>query len=108
VNGGSETGPDFFVSYTQADRAWAEWIAWTLEKAGHSVLIQAWDFTPGSDWAAQMIDGMARAARTGRGALRRLHPLGIRDGRVVGGPAAGPGRVGTPGAGGRMMPGVAG
>ena len=22
---------DFFVSYTQADRAWAEWIAWILE-----------------------------------------------------------------------------
>src|SRR5258708_325404 len=24
-------GPDFFVSYNQADRKWAEWIAWTLE-----------------------------------------------------------------------------
>ncbi|MGH4014617.1 MAG: TIR domain-containing protein [Pseudonocardiaceae bacterium] len=23
---------DFFVSYTQADRAWAEWIAWLLEE----------------------------------------------------------------------------
>jgi len=23
---------DFFVSYTQADRAWAEWIAWTLAR----------------------------------------------------------------------------
>jgi hypothetical protein len=22
---------DFFVSYTNADRAWAEWIAWQLE-----------------------------------------------------------------------------
>lgn len=22
---------DFFVSYTSADRAWAEWIAWQLE-----------------------------------------------------------------------------
>jgi hypothetical protein len=23
---------DFFISYTQEDRAWAEWIAWTLEE----------------------------------------------------------------------------
>ncbi|HKV12937.1 MAG TPA: toll/interleukin-1 receptor domain-containing protein [Thermoanaerobaculia bacterium] len=23
-----------FVSYTGADRTWAEWIAWTLEAAG--------------------------------------------------------------------------
>ena len=22
---------DFFVSFNQADRAWAAWIAWTLE-----------------------------------------------------------------------------
>jgi TIR domain len=25
---------DFFVSYTSADRAWAEWIAWQLEAEG--------------------------------------------------------------------------
>ncbi len=24
---------DFFISYTQPDRAWAEWIAWLLERA---------------------------------------------------------------------------
>jgi hypothetical protein len=28
---GSHGKWDFFVSCTQADRAWAEWIAWTLE-----------------------------------------------------------------------------
>jgi TIR domain len=27
---------DFFVSYTSADRAWAEWIAWQLETEGHT------------------------------------------------------------------------
>ncbi len=27
---------DFFISYTQADRAWAEWIAWTLEEKGYT------------------------------------------------------------------------
>jgi TIR domain len=35
---------DFFVSFTQADRAWATWIAWALEGAGYSVFFQDWDF----------------------------------------------------------------
>jgi hypothetical protein len=26
---------DFFISYTQADRAWAEWMAWVLEETGY-------------------------------------------------------------------------
>jgi len=37
---------DFFVSYTSADRTWAEWIAWQLEAEGCQVVVQAWDFTP--------------------------------------------------------------
>jgi hypothetical protein len=37
---------DFFVSYTSADRIWAEWIAWQLEDQGYQVVVQAWDFTP--------------------------------------------------------------
>jgi hypothetical protein len=55
---------DFFVSYTQADRAWAEWIAWILEENGHRVLVQAWDFVPGSNWTQSMHDGIKRARRT--------------------------------------------
>jgi len=27
---------DFFISYTGADRTWAEWIAWVLEAGGSS------------------------------------------------------------------------
>jgi hypothetical protein len=54
---------DFFVSYTQADRTWAEWIAWQLETAGHSVLFQGWDFVPGSNWIQFMQDGIVHAAR---------------------------------------------
>ena len=57
-------GWDFFISYTQADRAWAEWIAWVLEEDGHEVLVQAWDFVPGSNWIQGMQAGVARAART--------------------------------------------
>jgi hypothetical protein len=56
---------DFFVSYTQADRAWAEWIAWILEEELHyRVLIQAWDFVPGSNWVQSMQDGVSTARRT--------------------------------------------
>lgn len=38
---------DFFISYNQGDRIWAEWIAWRLEEAGYSVVIQASDFRLG-------------------------------------------------------------
>ncbi|WP_322780007.1 TIR domain-containing protein, partial [Frankia sp. Cas4] len=65
TDGGDAGGdPHFFVSYTQADRVWAEWIAWTLEEAGYRVLIQAWDFAPGSNWVSGMQEGVARAERT--------------------------------------------
>jgi tetratricopeptide (TPR) repeat protein len=55
---------DFFVSYTQADRAWAEWIGWHLEQAGYTVIVQAWDFLPGTDWVHQMHTAVQRAERT--------------------------------------------
>ncbi|MEG3634902.1 FxSxx-COOH system tetratricopeptide repeat protein [Micromonospora palythoicola] len=61
---GELTGWDFFISYTQSDRAWAEWIAWLLEEDGHHVLVQAWDFVPGTHWVQGMQDGTTRAART--------------------------------------------
>jgi hypothetical protein len=35
---------DFFISFNQADRAWATWIAWVLEEAGYTVFFQDWDF----------------------------------------------------------------
>jgi len=52
------------VSYTQADRAWAEWIAWLLEEDGYRVLVQAWDMVAGTNWISRMDQGVARAART--------------------------------------------
>jgi hypothetical protein len=57
-------GWDFFVSYTAADQAWAEWVAWELEAAGYQVLFQTWDFVPGSHWMTRMGDGIAGAERT--------------------------------------------
>jgi hypothetical protein len=64
MDAGESEGWHFFVSYTQADRAWAEWIAWELEEAGYRVLVQAWDFVPGSNWVVSMQDGARDAART--------------------------------------------
>lgn len=55
---------DFFVSYNQADRVWAEWIAWQLEEAGFTIVIQAWDFGAGSDFVAEMNQAAIKAART--------------------------------------------
>ncbi|MBW4523324.1 MAG: toll/interleukin-1 receptor domain-containing protein [Scytolyngbya sp. HA4215-MV1] len=45
---------DFFISYTGNDRPWAEWIAWVLEEAGYSVIIQAWDFQVGGNFVLDM------------------------------------------------------
>ena len=55
---------DFFISYHHTDREWAEWIAWTLEEDGWSVLLQAWDFRAGQNFIGNMDEGVARAKRT--------------------------------------------
>jgi len=51
---GSSGMKDFFISYNHADKTWAEWIAWTLEEAGYTVLIQSWDFRPGNNFVVEM------------------------------------------------------
>ena len=55
---------DFFISYTQADRAWAEWIAWVLEAAGFTTKNQAWDFGAGSNFIVEMHKAASEAERT--------------------------------------------
>ncbi|MDX8033506.1 FxSxx-COOH system tetratricopeptide repeat protein [Lentzea sp. BCCO 10_0856] len=55
---------DFFVSYTGADKAWAEWIAWELEAQGHETLVQAWDMVPGTNWVDVMHKGVQDSERT--------------------------------------------
>lgn len=54
---------DFFISYNKADRNWAEWIAWQLEDATYTVIIQAWDFRPGDNFVLDM-QRAAEAKRT--------------------------------------------
>jgi tetratricopeptide (TPR) repeat protein len=53
-----------FVSYAGADTAWAEWIAWQLERAGHQAIVQAWDFRPGENFVFQMRRALDAAERT--------------------------------------------
>lgn len=60
----SQQMSDFFVSYNRADKQWAEWIAWTLEEAGYSVVIQAWDFRPGGNFVLDMQRAAAESQKT--------------------------------------------
>jgi tetratricopeptide (TPR) repeat protein len=55
---------DFFISYTAKDRKWAEWIAWQLEDAQFTSIIQAWDFGAGSDFVEEMDRASQKARRT--------------------------------------------
>ncbi|MCD9875639.1 toll/interleukin-1 receptor domain-containing protein [Streptomyces guryensis] len=54
---------DFFISYAAADQRWAVWVAWELESAGYRVLVQEWDFVPGSNWQLGMERGMSECER---------------------------------------------
>lgn len=56
--------PSFFVSYNKADKDWAEWIAWTLEEADHTAVIQAWDFRPGGNFVLDMQRAAAETDKT--------------------------------------------
>ncbi|WP_063725762.1 toll/interleukin-1 receptor domain-containing protein [Cryptosporangium arvum] len=101
-NGGKRW--DVFVSYTHADRAWAEWVAWVLQESGRTVLFDKWHIVPGMRWVAHMAEGIRTAERTvavyseaylesehgatetegaylrdARGADRRLIPVRIED-----------------------------
>ena len=55
---------DFFISYNSADKSWAEWIAWQLEQAGYTTVIQAWDFGSGGNFVLEMQKAASEAKRT--------------------------------------------
>ena len=54
---------DFFISYTGADRQWAEWIAWRLEEEGYSTILQAWDFHSSSNFVQKMQNALVNSDR---------------------------------------------
>jgi WD40 repeat protein len=41
---------DVFISYAPTDERWAVWVAWSLEAAGFTTMVQAWDFLPGANY----------------------------------------------------------
>jgi hypothetical protein len=51
---GMDSERDFFISYTRADKQWAEWIAWILEAEGYTTVLQAWDFHSGYNFVVKM------------------------------------------------------
>lgn len=55
---------NFFVSYSRADRQWAEWIAWQLERAEFTTVLQAWDFRSGTSFVDEMDRATKEAERT--------------------------------------------
>jgi len=55
---------DFFISFTHHDKGWAEWIAHAIEDAGKTVIIQTWDFRPGSNFVLEMQEAARKADRT--------------------------------------------
>ena len=64
MTGMADGAVDVFVSYTSADRPWAEWIVAELELAGYSTVFQARDMPPGSNFVLEMDDAAAGSART--------------------------------------------
>jgi tetratricopeptide (TPR) repeat protein len=60
----TDTTKDFFISYTHADKNWAEWIAWRLEVAGYTTILQAWDFHAGGNFVLAMDSATQLAQRT--------------------------------------------
>src|SRR5579859_5803179 len=54
---------DFFISYTGADRQWAEWIAWQLERANFTTTLEAWDSHAGSNSVLDRNTAITQATR---------------------------------------------
>jgi hypothetical protein len=71
----SKRRPDFFISYTAADREWAGWIAEKLESCGYSTVYQDRDFVPGSAF----IEKMRQAARDARRVVALLSQEYLRS-----------------------------
>jgi len=65
-----EASKDFFISYSNTDIKWAEWIAWQLEEAGYTTVIQAWDFRSGGNFVLDM----DMATKVGRRTIAVLSP----------------------------------
>src|SRR5204863_710462 len=55
---------DFFISYSDADQQWAEWIAWQLEAEKYKVFFKSWDVRPGNNAVLATHKATTQAKRT--------------------------------------------
>ncbi|WP_191304306.1 toll/interleukin-1 receptor domain-containing protein [Lentzea cavernae] len=55
---------DFFVSCSETDRSWAEWIAFHLERAGHDVRVEVRDLAPGHNRVHRLDEAVRLSRRT--------------------------------------------
>src|SRR3954462_5782126 len=62
----SDDRRDFYVSFNQADREWATWVAWVLEENGYSAFFQDWDFR------GSFVEQMDQAHRRTRATIAAL------------------------------------
>jgi hypothetical protein len=55
---------DFFISHAGADLPCVHQIAWKLEAAGYTTILQDWDFQPGANFILEMDRGTRETKRT--------------------------------------------
>src|SRR5712664_2303996 len=61
---------DFFISYDDADLAWAEWIEWLLRMRGYRTHLEHWDVRPGQN----MVLALDQALQVSKRMLALLSP----------------------------------
>jgi WD40 repeat protein len=61
---------DFLIGCVEADRSWAEWIAWQVQGAGYGTAFAGWDVVPGN----REIDWQRRAVERARHTLLVVSP----------------------------------
>ncbi|WP_053750166.1 FxSxx-COOH system tetratricopeptide repeat protein [Streptomyces sp. MMG1533] len=57
----TDTTQQFFISYAGVDRPWAEWVGWHLERSGHRVTLDVWDWRTGDDFVQRMDQALEQA-----------------------------------------------
>ncbi|MFF3030338.1 FxSxx-COOH system tetratricopeptide repeat protein [Streptomyces rubiginosohelvolus] len=55
------TSQRFFISYAGMDRPWAEWVGWHLERTGHQVILDVWDWRTGDNFVERMDEALKQA-----------------------------------------------
>ncbi|MGQ4438436.1 FxSxx-COOH system tetratricopeptide repeat protein [Streptomyces violaceoruber] len=57
----TDTTQRIFLSYAGPDQAWAEWVGWQLQQAGHQVELDRWHLRTGDDFVQKMNLALGKA-----------------------------------------------